>query len=139
MNFLNPWREWLQTVLSCGKRCVTVQMESASRSDFAGGFIINRKQTVMHFLDVAHVSQLDGLARSTQLCRMAAPKQRISLDACLRSEGIPELNLWVLVTDVLEFQTPRNRFLNTKKKKKSRDDHLRREPDHETRFPNASR
>ena len=76
---------WIQTVLSCGKHCQTMQIGTVSRLRFcrrSWGFKIYIGWNIMRFWN------------STE-------SEIISLDAGLRLDGIPALDLWDLIVAVL--------------------------------------
>ena len=100
---------WTQTVLSCGKHFQTMQIGIVSRLRFgrrSWGFEIYVRWNVMRFWEVIHLFQSVGCVRNKlQFRTVQQESDIISLDARLRLDGKPTLDLWDLIVAVLHGNT----------------------------------
>ena len=103
-DFEDPLHEWLQAVLSCGKHCTT--MWTRIDSDFGGDLEDSKSASVGSlciFGSHTFVPRSWMCKKQTSVSPSSTESDIISLDAGFRMDGIPALELWDLVTDVLHF------------------------------------
>ena len=107
---------WLQTILLCANTAKTMQTGTVSRLRFCGrswGFNIYIRWNFYAFLDVIHLFQQVGMCKKqTAVSHSSTEAEIISIDAGLRMDGIPALDLWDLVLEV--FHSSPNQFNYTK-------------------------
>ena len=93
---------WIQAMLICGKHSTTLQIRIVSMLLFLSGDLveINIRRSSMHFrMSNVRANKLD--VQETDLCSHSSAKAEvISLDAGLRMDGIPALDLWDSVIEV---------------------------------------
>ena len=99
----HPFYEWFSKVVSCGKQCVRVQIGSCFMiltSQVAWPIEINVRRNGMH-LRKSHRFVPSGWSfnKQTVVSHSSTEAEIISLDANLRLEGIPALNVWDMVLD----------------------------------------
>ena len=90
-------------MLSCGKHSIADWICSKTQTLLATFRTRNQLQEVSClFLEVEHLFQSVGCARSKLLCRTVVPESEVvSLDAGLRMDGLLALDLWDVVIEVL--------------------------------------
>ena len=106
IDFLHSSYMWLQTILSCGKHCNTMQIGIVSRL-----LRIQNLHQVEHcaFSEAIRSFQSVGCARNKlQFCKSSRESEIILLDAGLRMDGIPALDLLDLIVTVLHENTHQN-------------------------------
>ena len=95
---------WVQTELPCGKHCQTMQIGIVSRLRFcrrSWGFKTYIRWNI--FLEAIRLFQSVGCVRNkTSVSQSWTESEIISSDAGLRLDGIPALDLWDLIVEVLE-------------------------------------
>ena len=116
INFPHPLHNQLQRRLSCGKHCIRLQTRS-----LPGCRICAKKKLKGRMLCISgshtYVPKKLGLQEANS-CTIAAPRQKLSHQtARLRLEGIPALNLWDMVIDMLQPPTGRDPMRNSEPKK----------------------
>ena len=105
-DLLHAFHEWIQTVLSCGKYCTTIQISTVSRPwlcrrswrfeiDFSWNVVYFRKPHICAcklYVQETDISftHFNGIWDYFSGCR------------CLRMDGISALDLWDLIIDVLQ-------------------------------------
>ena len=102
-DLLHSSRMWVQTILSCGKHCKTMQIGTVSRLRFcrrSWGFKIYVRWNIVHFRKSCVCSK-----KQTSVSHSSTESDIISLDAKLRLDGIPALDLWDLIVAVLHGNT----------------------------------
>ena len=113
-DFLHSSHKWMQTILSCGRHSTTMSIGIISRFRFCrwlGGFEINIGRNLMHFLE-SHVRANKLDVQETSVSHSSTEAEIIFLDARLRVDGIPALDLWNLVVEV--FHCDQNQLNKTK-------------------------
>ena len=103
-DLLHPSHMWSQTILSCGKHCQTIQIGTVSRLRFcrrSWGFKIYIRWNIVHtFVPISWMCK-----KQTSVSHNSTESEIISLDAGLRLDGIPALDLWDLIVEVLHGNT----------------------------------
>ena len=95
---------WIQTVLLCGKHCTTIQTGTVSRLRFSRrswGLKIHFWRNIMRFGKSTFVSRSWMCKKQTSVSHSSTESEIISLDAGLRLDDIPALDLWDLIVLVL--------------------------------------
>ena len=104
--FVYPLHEWLQAVLPCGKHCTTMWIRIDS--DVGGDLEDSKSASVgslCFFCSHTFVPMSWMCTKQTPVSPCSTESEILSLDAGFRMDGIPALELWDLVTDVLHFPT----------------------------------
>ena len=95
---------WILTVLPCGKHCQTIRLGLSQDSNYAGDFE-DSKSTSGETLCILEVIRLFQPARmcntQTSVSHSSTESEIISLDAGLRLDRMPVLDLWDLIVAVL--------------------------------------
>ena len=94
---------WIQTVLSCEKHCQTMQIGIVSRLRFcrrSWGFKSTSGGALCVFGSHTFVPISWMLKKQTSVSHSSTEAEIISLDAGLRLDGIPALDLWDLIVAV---------------------------------------
>ena len=130
---------WIQTILSCGKYSTTKQIRIVSGFWFrrrSWRLKINIRCTFAHFRK-SHVRATSWMFKKrTSVSHSSTEADIISLDAGLRMDGVPALDLWDLVIEV--FHDSPNQLNNTKGQvqgKLSRDTTSNWHTQNKTKFP----
>ena len=102
---------WLQTILSCGKHCKTMQIRTVSRLHFAADledskFTSGGTLCIFGSHTFAPISWM--CKKQTSDSHRSTESEIISLDAGLRLDGIHALDLWELIVAILHGNTYQN-------------------------------
>ena len=109
LDLLHPSHMWLQTILSCGKHCQTIQIGTVSRLRLcrrSRGLIIKIRWNTVHFFGSHTFVPISWMCKKqTSVSHCSTESEIKSLDAGLRLDGIPALDLWDLFVAVLHGNT----------------------------------
>ena len=121
----------IQAILLCGKTEQHCRSGLFQDSDFAGDFE-DSKSTSGGILSILGSHTFVSLSwmckKQTSVSHGTTEAEVISLDAGLRMDGIPALDLWVLVIEV--FHSSQNQTNKTKDVRESREPRYDDESDH---------
>ena len=97
IDFIYSSNKWIQTVLLCGYYCKTMQTGIVSRLRFLQEILRNQNPLLEEhcaFLEVIHLFQKVGCVRNKLQFHTVQQNPKSWLDAWLRFDGIPALDLW---------------------------------------------
>ena len=94
---------WVPTVLSCGKHCQTMQVGTASRLRFCRrSWGLNTSGGTLCFFGSHTFVPISWMCKNqTSVSHSWTESEIISLNAGLRLDGLPALELWDLIVSVL--------------------------------------
>ena len=102
---------WIQTILSCRKHCQTMQIGTVSRLRFcrrSWGIKIHFWRNIVRFWKSC-ICPISWMCKEqTSVSHSSTESEIISLDAGLRLDRIPALDLWDLIVTVLHGNTHQN-------------------------------
>ena len=107
VDFLHSSCMSIQTVLSCGKHCKTMPTGTVSRLWLRGwswGFEIHFWRNIVHFWK-SYICSNWMCKKETSVSHSSTESEINSLDAGLRLDGKPALDLWDLIVAVLHGNT----------------------------------
>ena len=102
-DLLHTPHEWIRTILSCGKHCTTMQIRTVSGLWFCRRpirFKINIRWILVHIWKWYIRTKSWMCKKQTSVSHSSTDAEILSLDAGLRTDGIPALDLWDLVFEV---------------------------------------
>ena len=104
IDFIHPSHMWIQTALLCGNTAKQCRLGLFQDSDFAGDLEDSKSTssgTLCVFGSHTFVPRSWMCKKQTSVTLSSTESEIISLDAGLRLDGIPALDLWDLIVSVL--------------------------------------